>query len=402
MTREPSLTETPPADSPSALILLRQLAREGATGEFVAAAGAVEVHVYLQAGRVAWGTTSEDRLVFRQHLLSVGIADDEISHVVESCRRTRRPLGETLVATGLCTEGQVRDGLAAQVRSSLSSLDRCQGAQTVFLRRGASYAGYDVRFTFELGEVDASDEGSSDADLARLRDSVSEAVWASVVTGDQVAASHGTPPPTALALAQRLQDGIDLIALRTSAGSLVGGTLATQGRSIWCGLRAQAPIGPALWAISGMCRRPGWQELPPERGEFHEYGRASSSTSGVREILEQSICPVAAVVLKSREADWALTRAPLDPHELARLAAGRQYVLDLDAYRTHATGSGGLATQLALVADSKWWWFGTDLDTSTRVSAWLVLPRNVLQGLGWALLETLARRLAVQAARRAP
>ena len=40
---------------------LRELAQRAETGEFICATSALEVHVYLQRGRIAWATMAGSR-----------------------------------------------------------------------------------------------------------------------------------------------------------------------------------------------------------------------------------------------------------------------------------------------------------------------------------------------------
>ena len=47
---------------------LVELVRGGASGELICASSALEVHVYLQLGRIAWATDSRHAFVFTRHL----------------------------------------------------------------------------------------------------------------------------------------------------------------------------------------------------------------------------------------------------------------------------------------------------------------------------------------------
>ena len=226
--------------------------------------------------------------------------------------------------------------------------------------------------------------------------------WAAALSGREVLATLRAPPPSAaLDLAHRLTPATDLLAVRASGGNLVGGTLPGFNRSIWCGLPADASITAALATISSLAERPQSPEPSCARGQFEAFGESSHTTEGVQEILERAVCPVGVVVLdRSGTPDlWTLARAPLDPAELAQLAAQRQRVLDADVFSTRPKGasspSRGLAFQSVLVADSRWWWFGADLVTPESASVWLALPRAAGPGLGWALLATLVRHLSI-------
>lgn len=133
---------------------LEALARARATGELVCAAPDLEVHVYLQRGRVAWATTSAAPLVFRRELCErAQIELAAFREVVEECRRTQRPLGETIVSWGLASTEDVRRCLASQIRRSLASLADRPDVDAVFLTRGQRFHEYDLALTFELADV---------------------------------------------------------------------------------------------------------------------------------------------------------------------------------------------------------------------------------------------------------
>ena len=146
---------TPPRESVerlSPLKHLRLLVQQEATGEWVCASTRAEVHVFLQSGRVAWATSSAAELGFTQHLLEATEVDPaSIREVVRACRRERPPFGETLVEWGLATEVEVRNALQAQIRDSLATLP--SEGETVFLRQGRDYRGYNHDLTFAFDEV---------------------------------------------------------------------------------------------------------------------------------------------------------------------------------------------------------------------------------------------------------
>ena len=147
----PSLT---PGPGCTALEFVGQHVREGSTGELVAVDDGLEVHVYLQAGRVAWGTTTAERFVFRRHLEAQhGLTEEALRSVIDEAYRAGAPLGESLVNRGVLTVDQVRGALRAQVLAVLRSLARCATAAALFLPRGERYLAYDARLTFEFEEL---------------------------------------------------------------------------------------------------------------------------------------------------------------------------------------------------------------------------------------------------------
>jgi hypothetical protein len=146
----------------SALEQLADLAEQGASGELVCSTAGGEIHVYLQAGRIAWASSTGQRHAFTDRLKAVTGADDEvIEAVVAECSRTHRPIGEGLIAWKVATAEQVRASLRHQIRGALAGAARDPGARTLFLER-AHYCRYDRDLTFQLAEVVAGDSAGSD------------------------------------------------------------------------------------------------------------------------------------------------------------------------------------------------------------------------------------------------
>ena len=86
----------------TALEALRTYSLRGASGEFICASNAAEVHVFLQGGRVAWAVEPTKPLAFVRALKErCLISDEDLRLAFEDGRRTRRPLGETLVQWSL-------------------------------------------------------------------------------------------------------------------------------------------------------------------------------------------------------------------------------------------------------------------------------------------------------------
>lgn len=136
--------------------MLTKLLAERASGELITTSGTDEAHLYLQRGRLAWGTTTSDRFVFRRYLCQVfGLDADELAQWVDECFRQRKPLGEHLVAQRVLTREQVREALAAQTRSALSAFLASDG-HCMFLARPEQYGGYDSSLTFAREELEAA------------------------------------------------------------------------------------------------------------------------------------------------------------------------------------------------------------------------------------------------------
>jgi hypothetical protein len=142
------------------LVGLLSEVRQGSTGEFIAAGGGLEVHVYLQAGRIAWGTTSTERFVFQRTLTErFGVSKEMLAATVAEGAKTGKPLGESLVGEGRLSLEQVRVALWAQVSATLTSLANALEARWVFLPRGERFNDYDARLTFTLEEVTSALKG---------------------------------------------------------------------------------------------------------------------------------------------------------------------------------------------------------------------------------------------------
>ncbi len=132
---------------------LNDLVERGASGEFVCSCSTAEVHVYMQGGRIAWARDSLHRRAFTEHLKEhAGVDQASVEEVLAECRRTRRPLGETLVTWKLATRDQVREAIRHQMVQALSMVERADPCRTLFLER-AEDKRYDAQLTFQLFEL---------------------------------------------------------------------------------------------------------------------------------------------------------------------------------------------------------------------------------------------------------
>jgi hypothetical protein len=164
---------------------LRRLVDTGSTCELIIASDAVEIHVYLLDGRLAWATSSTARNEFLRRLVEDhGIASDVLRDVIEECRQTRGRLGETLISWGVATAEQIRDALRGQIEEALVTAVAHPGARCLFLPRRLQYA---AELTFALGDVqlDAVTAGRSSVTAHRVvttvLDGVPDALWVEVV-----------------------------------------------------------------------------------------------------------------------------------------------------------------------------------------------------------------------------
>lgn len=138
--------------------LLKDLSSQGATGELILVDEPLEVHVYLMGGRVAWAYSSLSKGSFISHLSATCRLDRQtLKDIVEDCRRTGQPLGETLVRWGVASQEQVRNALKEQICDAFLTLKGLSRLKTLFIRKRIAY---ERQLTFDLGEVSDRKHGS--------------------------------------------------------------------------------------------------------------------------------------------------------------------------------------------------------------------------------------------------
>lgn len=400
------------------LARLQALAQASANGELICAAPQIEIHVYLQRGRIAWATDSRHPFAFASHLRSTARIDDAtLRQVVEECRRERLPLGETLVEWGLATWDEVRTSLAHQIEIAVKQLASLDLGQTLFLER--SFSTYHESLTFELGAFvtsaaepwaglappQAPATTSASSGLARqIRDSIGGLTWVEVLDDDHVVDGYPACPsvrvPLALVRATVL-DGCDFVAIRSARSSVVGlGT--TRPRSIWCRLSAGSTFGgvvSAIWSVAGTTERP--LDPAPARptlgawalGDAHgmEFEALRSFQERATEVLGAIVLddhgqqPVAgagcSLVEPTHGLDIARRRVPCLVGDTLPLADTGEHALD----------SIGFALKTMVSGEPRHWCFGAELGRGETL--WMFLDRRTSQGLGWAYLTALTRAL---------
>ncbi len=146
-----------PGSGEAVLAQLHDLEQRGASGEFVCSCSTAEVHVYMQGGRIAWARDSLHRRAFTEHLKEhAGLDQASVEEVLAECRRTRRPLGETLVSWKLATRDQVRAAIRHQMVQALNMVEDADPCRALFLER-AEDKQYDPQLTFQLSELVSAD-----------------------------------------------------------------------------------------------------------------------------------------------------------------------------------------------------------------------------------------------------
>lgn len=405
----------------SPLSELRRLTERNSNGEFVCANSSVEIHVYLQAGRLVWATDSKHPFAFGRHLERTTRVDDvSFRRIVERCRRDKLPLGEALVDSGLATFDEVRTSLAFQVRQAIELLGSLDAMRCIFLER--SYAEYNPQLTFSISEFVIEDsnapppareqarhasDGESESLARQLRDAIASVSWVEILAGDAVqdASPLGTGQqrtPQGVINAS-LQDGADFVAIRSSGGNLVGLSLPGENRSLFCHLGAGSSLGAVLstlWALS----RPDQMTLPGSRAiptspRFFAGSTTSPGSVEVADLLQRAPEIRAVVVLDEdpeRPVRLGIARPRLDVERLLGLARRRQPCLDIESVslwdeRDESVRSLGYYLETMVSGEGDAWCFGAHTGRSKTETLWLFIDRNSSQGMGWAYLSALQR-----------
>lgn len=419
----------------SPFIELCELATRGETGEFICATSALEVHVYLQRGRVAWATSSSHPFEFARYIKEHSrIGDDTFRQVVDECRRERLPLGETLVAWSLVGWEEVKAALRHQVGLALAALREIPCARTMFLER-KRFTDYNPELTLELGTVlsvpppspvetaDLTPKTSADSArgfAAQLLETIDGAAWVEVLDGEdllEAAPINGTTStqlqgrgasrvPAAL-VQSTLGDDADFVALRSARGSILGARLTRARRSLWCTLAADSTFGAAVstvWSLSAVqphSREAAEQPIDPTLTGWVAGDGDSAAAVEIRGVFDRAREVVAALVLSATgEPLVGMARPGVDGERCVSLARRRLRVFgapmfdqpvaeesrpQMDAlgfgFRTIVTGERGL------------WCFAAELLAARDQTLWVLTDRNASQGLGWACLTALGRGL---------
>jgi hypothetical protein len=380
------------------IAIVRRLAGAGATGELICAEGELEVHVYLQQGRVAWATSSEARFAFGRELVRRCNVDPEtLKELVEDCRRNRRPLGETLVQWGLASLEDVRESLRRQIQGALATLGGRHRAPTLFLERGAQYLTYERELTFELRElVDAEMAATASLGprelLDRLLRDVPEIRWGEVRRRGDVIRAHPRavePRASTRRLAElAFGDEVDVVAVRSELGAVVG-VARDDETSVWIGLPGEARLG-AVFASLADALPSGRTAASAARGD----ATASSDTCercrpALDDVLARWSDAEAACVLHDERAPALVHRSGLDGASFLAIARARTAMLEVEA------GDAELASARSLVLGRAGsWLLASPVPDGSRRVLWLSVSRQASQGLAWALLGATARQIA--------
>jgi hypothetical protein len=402
---------------------LRQAVHSGLSGEFICAAPKVEIHLFLQRGRVAWATDSAHPYEFSKELMVRASIDAQVfREVLESCRRDRLPLGETLITWKLASLEDVRAALTHQLRIAVASLIACDKATTVFLERPA-FAMYDERLTFDLAQVlgeqavaaparvvapavptaaapaaAAAPEDSLEGSARELLGAIKGATRVEVIEADrpiEMAGEPGAPRVSARFAAVALEGGADFVALRAPGGSLLGAKLVGSQRQMWATLRPDATIGAAVVALytagvlARLTRARRGQDLVRWRsGSVEVEAQLGDPFAFGRDVL-------AVVVLRGDELVFASGHT-LGEEEAVALARRRRAILSVAPHEGAPGDAAGART--VVTGEERVWCFGAETPgASVGSTVWVLTRRDGAQGIGFACLAALSRAMGCAA-----
>jgi hypothetical protein len=413
----------------SPLDVLRRHEARGDTGEFIAIVGSVEVHVFMQKGRVAWAVNSDQPLAFVHAIKARCQLDhDVLREVTDECRRDRLPLGETLVRWGLASVEQVRAALSEQLRAAVVSLGNNPVDSSMFLER-ARFREYDPALTFALVELlpvtgerptlpratvapDAAqvdvepastnepDTSASGVSARRLVSEVSAIAWAELrESGRSVegAGAFGEGAALCDALDDALDDETDLFSLRTNDGCVIA-TRTQPGtrRSIWCVLPNGAAYGAAMATLARLGALPyGHEGAPTEtKGAWRVGLDAHPALDEIARWAEFSQVRAVFVLDATGAVLAGVGRGERPDTQTRALVQKRELLLQrTPAVRVGSSLAGlGFDRKQIVTAEGDVLCFGADVDgPDERCSVWLVVDRQTSLAVGWAWLSSLAR-----------
>ena len=390
---------------------LTELALRRASGELICAAAGAEVHVHLQAGRIAWATDSRHAFAFTRYLQEhAAVSNQQLREVYDECRRNNLPLGETLVSWNLASFEQVRGALSHQIRGAIAQLAALDRADSVFLRRGREYQQYATELTFDLSEFVADLPLAPSANSTRprgvvhqIREAVNDVSWVELLDGSGVVDRDpwSDEPRTPAALIQStLLDDAKLVTVRTGRGTLVGAALAEQ-RTLWCRVPAGSTFGSAISALSALAglETAATNAAPtPTRAPSWMLGEASL-VSELMAFLERAVDLVAVVWVTPSQGRVGAGKGDVEANFCMDIIDRRSAVFDVspeafvDPLRSEVDGSEpGFHLRSLATAERGAWCFAAELGALAG-SLWLFLRRSASPGLGFAYLSALARQL---------
>lgn len=410
-----------------------RLAEAAATGELIVASDAIEIHVYLLDGRLAWATCSTARNEFLRCLIERHeIANDVLRDMIEQCRRMRGRFGEMLVTWGVATEDQVRDALRRQIEEALAVAVAHPGARCLFLPQRLDYA---IELTVSVTELElgvnavtaasggtppSQPASTSDGQwtpvsssyaaqriVTTVLDRIPDALWVEAVErGAWVARAvrcTAGPADTIQEVQRLLTDhDIEALTLRSSVhGAVLGQRLPGLSSAVWCAVGGGAKLGVISAVLASAV---GAHPLAPAADAadepWHEIVEPGarlrpSVFAGATRTCDELVAGFALGGCGGPTGVWRGSLG-LDVHAAwARRLAPALASAIRDSFPRSAESS--LYDHVALRAIvGNVAYYGALLPDSS-VAVWLALRTWTLQGVGWALLQTVARQVGGEA-----
>jgi len=411
---------------------LKEHVADKASGEFIVASNDLEVHIYLQNGRIAWSTSSASRFAFARYLIEhCGVDGEALREIVQECRRTKKPLGETLIQWGVATPEQVRDALRSQIADAVQSLAGVRNASNLFLQRQGGYDSYSSELTFELDEilnvtlaVDDSNApqaapspkvasgGTQSADTAvisQLTETLQDIIWAEMLRDGKVTASYSNMKDGKLATRKlselTLGADADFAALRCMSGSIVGMAGETAETQVWCAMGPEATFGTA---VSEMSEIVGLKSITGKNTHAAsnapnwsvDTGNDAVDRGWLDDVMSKSGELLSVAAIDEGSFTWRAYRdgIPFDEfrqtltHALGVFSVAQENGLWTgdDPVDPRAMAFFGRALVLG---DASVWHFVIETSTNPLRYLWMSVDRCMSQGFGWALISALQRQL---------
>ncbi|MEM9554188.1 MAG: hypothetical protein AAGC60_08005 [Acidobacteriota bacterium] len=113
--------------------------------------------LYAEHGKICWASSLPSQSLLSVRLATMaGLDRDALEELFDRCRRTGRPLGESLVSAGLVTENDLRTALSTHVAVTLGALAHqavMDGVDAISESPIAEGTTYDPQFTFTGTEL---------------------------------------------------------------------------------------------------------------------------------------------------------------------------------------------------------------------------------------------------------
>ena len=393
------------------LFQLRELERAGATGELIAVVESIEVCVYLLRGRIAWAISSDSAGTLIHHLRERCRLDRaQLRSVLEECRSTQRPLGETLVARGLATREQVASALRQQIREVFGRLEGLTASRSLFVPRELRYS---EALTFTLDEVSnhaarlsARPDARSPAEiLDDLWASLSTASWLEIRRDGQVVASTGRPEgrsPAHGAEALRevaLDARLPRMIARSAHGSIIGQALHVPGMSAFCGIAHAENLGLASAVLRTHGPKDEGAPRPTAAADYRTWthGVADAPLDAVEAAFRDLPELDAVFTTRAGECSWGIYRVQRSLNARTEPVRAWESLLDssLEACFPARPSWEALETDVAALSfeHEDGTFFGRRLDAKSDRSVWIVMRRGEARSLGWGVLRSFARLL---------